>query len=86
MVGLFSMLDIFLNIPLADIISSLPVSNEISSALLQHKGSLGKVLHCVLAYQHGEWEEALSTGFDPGVIREAFLESLDWATTVSLLL
>jgi len=86
MVGLFSILDVLLDMPLEDILSSLPVSHEISSALLQHKGSLGKVLHCVLAYQHGEWEEALSTGLDPGVIREAFLESLDWATTVSSLL
>jgi EAL and modified HD-GYP domain-containing signal transduction protein len=86
MVGLFSILDALLDMPLEDIISSLPVSTEISSAILQHKGSMGKVLHCVLAYQHGEWEEALSTGLDPEIVREAFLESLDWATMVSSLM
>lgn len=83
MIGMFSVLDALLDTPLEDIISKLPVAEEVSLALLQHEGDLGNVLNCVLAYERGEWNTALATGLDPNVIRDAFLESLDWATEVS---
>ncbi len=83
MIGMFSVLDALLDIPLEDIIYTLPVVEEVSAALLQHEGDLGNVLNCVLAYERGEWDAALATGIDPDSIRDAFLESLDWATEVS---
>ena len=83
MIGMFSVLDALLDTPLEDIISTLPVVEEVSLALLKHEGDLGNVLNCVLAYERGEWAATLATGIDPNEIRDAFLESLDWATEVS---
>ena len=86
MVGMFSVLDALLDMTLEEIIFSLPVTEEVSSALLQHEGDLGRILNCVLAYERGEWETSLSSGLEPDAIRDAFLESLDWATEVSSLI
>ena len=86
MVGMFSVLDALLDTPLNEILASLPVSDEISDALLHHEGRLGAVLHCVLSYEEGKWEDALSSGIEPDNIRDAFLKSLDWATDVSAVL
>ena len=62
------------------------VDAEIQAALIHHEGKLGEVLECVIAYQQGKWEKALDTGLNPDIVREAFLESLDWSVTVSSLL
>ncbi|HUT62317.1 MAG TPA: HDOD domain-containing protein [Anaerolineae bacterium] len=86
MVGMFSVLDGLLDMPMNEILKTLPLSDEISAALLRHEGPLGAVLHCVLAYERGEWEETWLPDIERGMILNAFLESLDWATTVSSLL
>ncbi|MBN1292510.1 MAG: HDOD domain-containing protein [Candidatus Latescibacteria bacterium] len=86
MVGMFSVLDALLDTPLSEILESLPVSDEIANALLHYDGHLGAVLHCVLSYEQGKWEDALSSGIEPDNIRDAFLKSLDWATDVSAVL
>ena len=85
-IGLFSLIDALLDMPLEEIVSSLPLSDEIQAALINHEGKLGEVLECAIAYQQGKWEIALDTGLNPDIVREAFLESLDWSVTVSSLL
>ena len=85
LVGMFSVLDALLDMPLEKILLSLPLGKEITSAILYHKGFLGSILHCVLAYERGEWEEATLSGIDPETIRNAYLESLDWATAIGSL-
>lgn len=85
-VGLFSVLDALLDLPLKEVIRLLPLSDDITSALLEHKGKFGEVLHCVLAYEHGEWEEAKCPGLEPDAIRDAYLESVNWTNNVASLL
>ena len=60
--------------------------DEITSALLRYEGALGNVLKCVLSYEQGKWEDALSSGYEPEIIRDAYLESLDWTTEVNSVL
>jgi EAL and modified HD-GYP domain-containing signal transduction protein len=79
-VGMFSVLDALLDIPLNVILDSLPLSAEISEALLKRKGPAGRILECVLAYEYGDWEQVKLASLEPTVIREAYLESLNWAT------
>ncbi|MFC1692004.1 EAL and HDOD domain-containing protein [Candidatus Latescibacterota bacterium] len=85
-VGLFSVLDALLDMPLEEVITSLPFSDDITNALLRHEGPLGSVLHCVLAYEKGEWDEVLCPDNKPEVVSDAYLKSLDWSAEVSLLL
>ena len=85
-VGLFSLLDALLDRPLEEVLASLPLTEEVTRALLQHEGRLGAVLHTVIAYERGEWEAACCSGLEPEAIRGAYLESLDWASEVNSLL
>ena len=85
-VGLFSVLDALLDIPMEEAIASLPLSHDVVSALLRNEGSLGAILHCVLAYERGLWEEAQCPSILPEKIRDIYLESLDWATEIGSIL
>jgi EAL and modified HD-GYP domain-containing signal transduction protein len=44
MAGMFSLLDLLFGMPLADVLHPLNLSDEVSSALLQHVGNLGAAL------------------------------------------
>ena len=79
-------MDALLDIPLEEVIASLPLSDDVASALLRNEGRLGAILHCVLAYERGSWKEAQCPGILPDLIRDLYLESLDWATEIGSIL
>jgi len=57
LMGLFSRLDAFLDQPLSDILSKLPVSEDMKNALLDKKGLLGQVFKVVVSYERGDWDQ-----------------------------
>lgn len=85
-VGLFSILDVLLDLPMEEAIASLPLSDEVTAALLESKGHLGAVLNCTLAYEKGDWGAVSCLTLTPGEIRDAYLESLDWTARASTVL
>lgn len=85
-VGLFSVLDALLDMPFEDIITLLPLTTDITDALVSKTGKLGVILAGVLAYEHGEWDNVSCCGFKPENMLEAYLESIKWANAVSGLL
>jgi hypothetical protein len=44
---------------------------------------MGSVLNCVKAYERGEWLELKQLQLDPSIIRDFYLESIDWANQFS---
>ncbi|OQY19367.1 MAG: diguanylate phosphodiesterase [Desulfobacteraceae bacterium 4572_35.1] len=80
-VGLFSMLDSFFDLPMQEVLASLPLTEEVNGALLQREGRLGSVLLCVEAYERANWDEVDSYDFEHVRIRDAYLEALDWSTS-----
>jgi EAL and modified HD-GYP domain-containing signal transduction protein len=80
LVGLFSVLDAMMDCPLPKVLAALPLVEDIAQALLHHKGILGTILHCVLAYERGHWEEVDTYGFEPGILLDAYLLAIAWAT------
>ncbi|NLS11434.1 EAL domain-containing protein [Vibrio sp. SM6] len=54
--GLFSLLDSLLDQPLADVITQIPIDEEIKIALLERRGILGYVLATVVSYEKAEWD------------------------------
>ncbi|MDY0190123.1 MAG: HDOD domain-containing protein [Desulfuromonas sp.] len=79
-VGLFSMLDSFFDLPMEEVLSSLPLAEEVDTALLLRAGRLGDVLTCVEAYERAQWDVVDAYGVDKLRIRDAYLEALDWST------
>ena len=79
-VGLLSVLDAFMDRPMPDILPALPLADEIVTALLAHEGMLGATLHCVLAYEQGDWEAVSNLGCPRDLLVKTYLEALMWAT------
>jgi EAL and modified HD-GYP domain-containing signal transduction protein len=78
-VGLFSALDALMDSPMQEVLESLPLSDEITAALLDYEGTLGAVLRRVLAYERGNWDKAHYPGLDSGTITDTYLEAIAWA-------
>jgi EAL and modified HD-GYP domain-containing signal transduction protein len=55
--GLFSMIDAFLDRPMADIMSKLPLSDEIKRTLLGEDTPQRPVFELVLAYEKADWDK-----------------------------
>jgi EAL and modified HD-GYP domain-containing signal transduction protein len=79
-IGLLSVLDALLDMPMEKIISSLSLSEEINKALLAHEGVAGEILDLVLHYELSEWDQLKNDKIDELVIRDAYLQSVVWAT------
>ena len=84
--GLFSTLDAFIDKPLDEILATLPLADELHTALLRHTGELGKLLDLVLNYERGLWQEIPGTQFDVKTLRTHYLDALRWAGALSDLL
>ncbi len=77
-VGLFSVADALLDAPMAEVLDTLPFTDEIQNALLRREGSKGELLEAVTAYERGDFP-ALESG-DTGVsLAGAYRAALEWA-------
>ena len=79
-VDLLSVLDAFLDRPMAAILPTLPLAEDIVAALLAHEGLLGATLRGVLAYERGDWETVQTLGCPRALLVKSYLEALRWAT------
>ncbi len=78
-VGLFSALDALMDNTMEEILTQLPLADHIREALLYRRGSHGKTLGCVLAYERGDWENIHCEALKPAEIRDAYLSAVRWA-------
>jgi len=80
--GLFSMLDIALKVPLAEAIRPLNLPAPMSDALLEHKGVLGSFLSLAEACQQGDADtllrQAVTLGLTVRKVNAKQLEAITW--------
>lgn len=80
--GLFSLLDVILEMPLARAIEEVAAEDEIRNALLKNEGKIYQVLSLIIAYERADWNNAaiimVKNGIDIELMTEAFLNSLYW--------
>jgi c-di-GMP-related signal transduction protein len=77
-IGLFSVADALLDAPMAEVLDSLPFTDEIQAALLRREGPKGELLSAVTAYERGEFPTL--AGAEPGVsLAGAYRAALEWA-------
>jgi len=81
-IGLFSVADALLNAPMADVLDSLPFTEEIQAALLRHEGPKGELLATVAAYERGEFPTLPTTDSSPS-LAGAYRSALAWADEAS---
>ncbi|MDQ6737929.1 MAG: EAL domain-containing protein [Gemmatimonadota bacterium] len=82
MTGLFSMLDVLLRMPMADVLARVSVSDEIRQAVMEGTGPYAEPLLLADAYQRGEWDQvdtlASSLGVLPMQMAWLYTKSLAW--------
>lgn len=82
LLGMCSLLDAILEIPMTTILKTLPLPEEADTALRGEQNRSRALLDCVVAYEHGHWEEsqalAVAAGIDPYAVPTAYGEALRW--------
>jgi len=80
--GLFSSIDAIMDQPMDEVLKELPLSSEITNALIRKEGEIGKLLSLVLNYERGNWSEVTEGGISADDLSNAYLESMAWATAL----
>lgn len=84
-VGLLSVADALLDVPLETIVEELPLADEVGAALLRRDGPAGAILDAVVSYERGEFDAASLQSHSRG-IAISYRDALGWAVgTVSSL-
>ncbi len=82
LIGILSNLDSLLDISLKDAISQLPLSDDISSAILDKKGLGGEALNCVISYENWDISAITFKDIDQSIIGDAYIKSIGWAKDI----
>ena len=77
-IGLFSVADALLDMPMGEVLDTLPFTDEIQTALLRREGPKGELLAAVTAYERGEFPTLPSTDSSPS-LAGAYRAALEWA-------
>jgi EAL and modified HD-GYP domain-containing signal transduction protein len=81
-IGLFSVADALLDAPMAEVLDSLPFTEEIQAALLRREGPKGELLEAVIAYERGDFSTLAPGGSDVS-LAGAYRAALEWADDTS---
>ena len=82
MVGLFSLLDAILGVPLGEVLRQIDLADEVRQALLARSGPYAPTLAMVEAYELGSWPvvhaECETLGMDPSLLGGLYLDAVRW--------
>jgi len=80
--GLFSLLDVILQMPMESAINEVAADSDIRAALVNKEGRISEVLSLIYAYERADWHNAaivmVRNSIDISVLTQAFLDSLYW--------
>ena len=78
-IGLLSLLDALMDVPLEDLLDELTLSSHIKFALLDYAGDQGKVLLNVIHYEQGQWDKLIIDNDDVKKYFDAYTEAVEWS-------
>jgi len=77
--GLFSSIDALMDQKMEDVLSELPLAEEVVSALLKNEGQLGTLLYAVIQFEKGDWDALDYDDKELELLQESYLQSLQWS-------
>lgn len=80
MVGLFSLLDVILEMPLEDLMAQIAVSPDVIKALQQQEGVLYQYVYLAILYEQRLWEDASNMAQNMGLPEASVTEMMNKAT------
>jgi c-di-GMP-related signal transduction protein len=87
LLGLFSMIDVMLEMPMADVLERVPLDQETKAVLLGQPSLLRPVYQLMLAHESGEWEAARELAaaleLESEEVAGRYWQAQQWAREVS---
>ncbi len=80
--GLLSSLEFLMNVPIAEVTSTMSISEDLTDAVISRSGPLGTILADVLAWEGDDPDVTLGSGIGEGDMERCYLEALSWAETL----
>jgi len=81
--GLFSTIDALMDKPLSQVIEQLPLSDELTAALIERKGPAGLALNDVINYEQARWDAVNKSPIPIQILARIYLDALDWTDEVN---
>ena len=78
--GLFSVVDALTDTSMIELLASMPLSEEIIKALLNHEGAKGRALHAVIAYERANFAEIRDLPPTGAPLSELYARAVEWAS------
>ncbi len=82
LMGLFSVLDVILEKPMAEALEIVKVSKEIKEVLIHKKGKFAPIAEFAYQYEMGNWQEVsrlmILEELDMAMVNEAYVEAVQW--------
>ena len=86
MMGLFSLLDIILELPMEKAVKEVALDEDVRFALVDKSGDFYKVLSFIHAYEHANWDDIaiqmVNNDLDLEEVTTAFVDALIWYKTL----
>jgi c-di-GMP-related signal transduction protein len=87
LMGMLSMIDAILDVPMSHVVDAIPLDVETKAALLGHPSKLGPLYDLMLARETGDWESAADCsrklGLNESEVAEAFSQAMLWSRQIS---
>jgi EAL and modified HD-GYP domain-containing signal transduction protein len=87
LMGLLSLIDVMLEVPMSTILENVPIDQETKSVLLGGASRLRPVYQLMLAQESGEWESSREIGgqlkLAENEVADAYWQAVQWAQQVS---
>jgi c-di-GMP-related signal transduction protein len=87
LLGLLSLMDAILEIPMAQVLEHVPLDQESKSVLLGGASPLRPLYQLMLAQESGEWEASSELVHQLGLVEsevaESYWEAMQWAKQVN---
>ena len=77
--GLFSSIDALMDQRMEDVLSQLPLADEVVSALLRQEGSLGALLRSIILFERADWDALACSEDKLDELQTSYLEALQWS-------
>jgi c-di-GMP-related signal transduction protein len=86
LMGLLSVMDVLLNMRMTDVLTEIPVGEDIKKALLGQGGRYRPIFEVVLDYETGTWEqlahESHQVGLHENFLPELYMKAVKWVGEV----
>ena len=82
LLGMFSLLDVLLSLPMDDVLKEVSLSDELSEALRGKDNDLRRLLDLVVAYEKGDWDTVITCcareNLQPEQLQPTYDKVLEW--------